>query len=98
MSANAFVYDQIIGSFAATRTFQFFRWTQISGSPVKGNATEANFNRRSTPSSNASQPFANCITISKTSQTDPRHDFVSPAPRVVARLPFSQTNPTREMN
>ena len=23
-SANAFVYDQIIGSFAATRTFQFF--------------------------------------------------------------------------
>src|SRR5262245_41604554 len=61
ISANVFVHAQIIGSFAATRTFQLFNWTQMSGSPVKGSATEENFSRRSTPNSNANQPFANCI-------------------------------------
>src|SRR5712672_1431821 len=60
-SAKALVYDHIIGSFAATLTFHRFKWTQISGSPVKGNATEENFRCRRTPNSKASQPFVNCI-------------------------------------
>src|ERR1700754_3997393 len=60
MSASALVCDQIIGSFAATRTFDRLSCTASSGSPVKGKATELNFKRRSTPSSNANQPFGNC--------------------------------------
>src|SRR5262249_35423519 len=95
-SAKALVYDQIIGSLAATRTFQFFNRTHISGSPVKGNATEANFSRRSTPNSKANQPFGNCITTSQTTKTDPRRDSSSPRSQETILLPKAlRTKPTR---
>ena len=55
-SAIALVNDQSMGSLAETRTCQRLRYTQRSGSPVKGKATELNLRRRSTLSSNASHP------------------------------------------
>src|SRR6266516_786807 len=57
IKAVALVQAHCAGSFAATRTFQCFRYNPKFGSPANGKAAERNFKRRKTLSSNPSQPF-----------------------------------------